>query len=100
MNELHRQASWHPDSVALHHFRDRGGREIDVVAESADGRLAAIEIKSGPVVDATDARHLRWLRDRVPDDFVCGVVLHSGGRAFRLGDRLSAVPISRLWTTE
>ena len=84
----------------MDHFRDRGGREIDVVAESADGRLAAIEIKSGPVVDATDARHLRWLRDRVPDDFVCGVVLHSGGRAFRLGDRLSAVPISRLWTTE
>ena len=88
------------DSVALHHFRDRGGREIDVVAESADGRLAAIEVKSGPVVDATDARHLRWLRDRVPDDFVCGVVLHSGGRAFRLGDRLLAVPISCLWTTE
>ena len=100
VNELHRQASWQRDSVALHHFRDRGGREIDVVAESADGRLAAIEVKSGPVVDATDARHLRWLRDRVPDDFVCGVVLHSGGRAFRLGDRLLAVPISCLWTTE
>lgn len=100
VNELQRQASWQRDAVALHHFRDRGGPEIDVVAESADGRLVAIEVKSGPVVDAKVARHLRWLRDRVPDDFVCGVVLHSGGRAFRLGDRLLALPISRLWTTE
>ena len=98
VNELHRQASWHRGSVTLHHFRDRGGKEIDVVAEAADGRLVAVEIKSGPAVDRSDARHLRWLRDKAPDDFVCGVVLHTGERAYRLEDRILALPISHLWT--
>ena len=98
VNELHRQTSWHYGTITLHHFRDRGGREIDIVAEAADGRLAAIEVKSSPVVDAKDARHLRWLRDKVPDEFVCGVVLHTGRRAYRLGDRIMALPVSRLWS--
>ena len=98
VNELHRQKSWHYGTIALHHFRDRGGREIDIVAEAADGRLAAIEVKSSPAVDDKDARHLRWLRDKVPDEFVCGVVLHTGRRAYRLGDRIMALPVSRLWS--
>ena len=97
-NELHRQASWHHGTVTLHHFRDRGGPEIDIIAEAGDGRLVAVEVKSAPVVHEHDARHLRWLRDRVPDDFVCGVVLHTGEHAYRLADRLLALPISRLWT--
>ena len=85
VNELHRQASWLNDDVRLHHFRDRGGTEIDIIAEAADGRFVAIEVKSAPVVDRRDARHLRWLQARSPDDFVCGVVLHTGERAYRLG---------------
>ena len=96
---MYRQASWHRSAITLHHFRDRGGVEIDVVAEAADGRLVAVEIKSGPAVDRSDARHLRWLRDKVSDDFVCGVVLHTGERAYRLEDRILALPISCLWTT-
>ena len=35
-----------------------------------------------------------------PDDFVCGVVLHTGERASRLDDRILAAPISRIWATE
>ena len=99
VNEMYRQASWHRSAITLHHFRDRGGVEIDVVAEAADGRLVAVEIKSGPAVDRSDARHLRWLRDKASDDFVCGVVLHTGERAYRLEDRILALPISCLWTT-
>ena len=98
-NEMHRQASWLDEDVRLHHFRDRGGAEIDIIAEAADGRFVAVEVKSAPLVDRRDARHLEWLRNRAPDDFVCGVVLHTGDRAYRLGDRLLALPISRLWTT-
>ena len=99
VNEMYRQASWHRSAITLHHFRDRGGVEIDVVAEAADGRLVAVEIKSGPAVDRSDARHLRWLRDKASDDFVCGVVLHTGERAYRLEDRILALPVSCLWTT-
>ena len=98
-NELQRQASWLDDDVRLHHFRDRGGAEIDVIAEAADGRLVAVEVKSSPGADRRAGRHLEWLRDRTSEDFACGVVLHTGDRAHRLGDRLYALPVSRLWTT-
>ena len=97
-NELHCQASWLDDEVRLHHLRERGGAEIDIIAEAADGRFVAVEVKSAPRVDRRDARHLEWLRRRAPDDFVCGIVLHTGERSYRLGDRLLALPLSRLWT--
>ncbi|HXF45608.1 MAG TPA: DUF4143 domain-containing protein [Burkholderiaceae bacterium] len=31
--ELRRQASWHADALAFHHFRDRDGYEVDIVIE-------------------------------------------------------------------
>lgn len=99
-NELHRQASWADEEVRLHHLRDRSGAEVDIVAEAADGRFVAVEVKAAPLVDRRDARHLEWLRKRAPGDFVCGAVLHTGEHAWRLGDRLLALPVSRLWTTE
>ena len=97
-NEVHRQASWIDDDVRLHHLRQRGGPEIDLIAEAADGRVVAVEVKSAPQVDRRDARHLEWLKNKIPDDFVCGVVFHTGERAYRLGNRLLALPISHLWT--
>jgi hypothetical protein len=41
--------------------------------------------------------HLAWLRDELGDQFVAGVVFHTGPRAFELGDRITAVPICALW---
>ncbi|MDE0667767.1 MAG: ATP-binding protein [bacterium] len=99
-NELHRQASWMEDGVRLHHMRDRSSAEVDIVAEAADGRFVAVEVKAAPLVDRRDARHIEWLRDRASSDFICGAVLHTGERAWKLGDRLLALPVSRLWTTE
>ena len=82
----------------MHHLRDQGGRhEIDLVLEYPLGRVAGIEIKAAGAVDASDARHLAWLRDKVGDDFIGGVVLHTGPGSFKLGDRLFAAPISTIW---
>lgn len=98
LNELHRQTTWLDDEVRLHYLRDRDGAEVDIVAEAADGRIVAIEVKSSPSASIADDRWLSWLRDKTGDDFITGVVFHTGPRAFRLGDRLSALSISYLWT--
>ena len=37
------------------------------------------------------------MRDLYPETFVAGIVLHTGPRAYGLGDSLFAVPISSLW---
>jgi len=83
----------------LFHLRDRGGaHEVDLVAETGPGRLVAIEIKAKASVKASDARHLGWLRDQLGERFVAGAVLHSGPRAYRLDDRILALPLWTLWS--
>jgi hypothetical protein len=83
----------------LYHVRQQQGRfEVDLLAELGGGRLVGIEIKADAAPSGDSARHLAALRDRYPDTFVAGIVLHTGPRAYRLGDRLFAAPISALWS--
>jgi uncharacterized protein len=82
----------------LYHLRQADGRqEIDIVAELARGMIIGIEIKAGAPRTA-DARHLAWLRDEIGDRFLAGVILHTGPLAYRLGDRITALPIATLWS--
>jgi hypothetical protein len=84
----------------LYHLRDTDGRhEVDIVAELAGERVLGFEVKASSSVTVHDARHLAWMRDELGDRFIAGVVFHTGPRAFSLGDRITALPISVLWAT-
>lgn len=98
VNELTRQlsAAGHGETE-LSHLRTRDGREVDVVLEGRDGRVAAVEVKAGTVVRPADASHLRWLAERLGDRFVAGVVLNTGDRVVALDDRITLMPLSALW---
>jgi hypothetical protein len=95
--ELRRQASWHEESVAFHHFRDRDGAEVDIVLEHAGRQVAGIEVKAAGTVTAADFRGLRKLKDAAGKRFRAGVVLYDGETLAPFGDGLYAVPISCLW---
>ena len=87
-----------PRDPRLFHLRqEKGAREVDLVAELGGGRIVAIEIKARAAPRPEDARHLRWLRDELGDRFVAGVLLHTGPRVIRLGDRLAAAPMCAVW---
>lgn len=82
----------------LSHLRQQQGRfEVDLLAELAGGRLVAMEVKADAAPGPDAARHLASLRDRYDAEFAAGIVFHTGPRAYRLGDRLVAAPISALW---
>jgi predicted AAA+ superfamily ATPase len=83
----------------LHHLRqEKGQHEVDIIVEYGGGRVFAFEIKASSAPTNQDARHLAWLRAELGDRFVGGAVLHTGPRAFRLGDDLVAAPIAALWS--
>lgn len=83
----------------LYHLREKNGRrEIDLLTELGGDRVIAFEVKATAAPSRSDAAHLEWLRDRLGERFVAGLVLHTGPSAFALSDRIAAAPIASLWT--
>ncbi|MCK6480648.1 MAG: ATP-binding protein [Planctomycetes bacterium] len=97
VSEILRQASWSEDPPEAGHFRDAAGREIDLVLESAQGRIAAVEVKATSSPGERDFRSLEWLRDRTGADFIQGVLLCTAREPMPAGDRLTLLPVSSLW---
>jgi hypothetical protein len=95
--ELRRQASWHPEEIRAHHFRDKDGFEVDVVLERGARELAGVEVKASSTVTASDFRGLRKLREIAGTRFSAGVLLYDGEASASFGDGLYAVPIRTLW---
>ena len=80
------------------HLRTKAGeREVDMLIELGGGRVIGIEVKASATPDSTDAAGLEWMRDRLGDRFVVGVVFHTGPQAFRLAERVTALPIAAIW---
>lgn len=83
----------------LFHLRDANGRhEIDLLIEARDGQVIAVEVKATAAPSIMDARHLVWLQERLGSTFSAGLLVHTGPRAFRLAERIAAVPIASLWS--
>lgn len=97
LQELRRQASWHPDPIDFFHYRDRDDFEVDIVLERGSVAVAGVEVKAAASVTDADFRGLRKLRDAAGRRFAAGVVLYDGASAVRFGDNLFAVPIRVLW---
>lgn len=98
VNEVVRQQAWSSERVYLGHFRDRDKREVDLIMEARDGRVVAVEMKAARDVDESDFRWLAYLRDRLGDRFVNGIVVHLGERPLPFGDRLTALPATAVWS--
>lgn len=97
VGEVRKQRGWAELPVEAYHFRTADGVEVDLVLEAADGRVAALEIKASSQIDSRSARGLEYLRDRLGDRFVAGVVLTTGSEAQRIGDRIAVAPVDALW---
>ena len=97
--QLRAEAGVAQSGYRLSHLREQQGRrEVDVIAELGGGRIVGIEIKAAAEVGRSDARHLVWLRETMRDRFAAGVVLHTGRDTFDLARRITAAPISALWS--
>jgi len=97
--ECVKQATWHESSPKLFHYRSEKekGTEVDVVVES-EGKIAGIEIKLSSVIRSDDIRGLKALQDTAKKAFFKGVILYMGNRVLPLGEKISAIPISAVWS--
>lgn len=97
IGEIERQRAWSVQSIRMFHYRDDHGREVDVILEDRQRNIVGIEVKATSNPRKEDFRGLSYLRDRLNDRFIAGVVLHTGEQALTFGDRLWALPISTIW---
>lgn len=95
--ELAKQRSWSAERFELFHWRDRDGREVDVVLEFDDGGVLALEVESTATPRGAHFTGLRALAERLGDRFLGGFVLSLTPRALSFGDGLWALPVSTLW---
>ena len=81
----------------VRHLRLHGGqREIDLIIERADRRVLAIEVKLSRTVDDEDVKQLLWLKDRIGDDLLDAIVIHTGPEAYRRKDGVGVIPAALL----
>ncbi len=58
--------------------------------------MLGIEVKLASAVTDSDVRHLRWLRDQLPQTVVDLVVVTTGSQAYRRRDGIAVVPLALL----
>ena len=98
-NEIRKQLAFLDEGAVLHHFRDRRGREIDLLVVLPDGRMLGIEVTASMRAHGRKADTLRWFRDLVGNRFELGVLFYAGAIPIQLAPRILALPISYLWET-
>lgn len=81
----------------MFHWQDRSGAEVDIVLESADGRVVGLEVKSHQTAKPEWFRWLTQMRDALGDKLITGIAVYAGNDVLPFGDRLLVAPISALW---
>jgi hypothetical protein len=61
-----------------------------------DQSVVGFEVKLSETVDDNDVKHLLWLRDKLGDEMLDGVVLTTGKVAYRRPDGIGVVPLALL----
>ncbi len=85
------------NEAQVRHLRMHGGqREIDLIVERADRRVLAVEVKLSRAVDDQDVKQLLWLKDRIGNDLLDAIVIHTGPEAYRRKDGIGVIPAALL----
>ncbi len=97
VGEVSKQLDWLDAPVQRGHWRTHDGDEVDLVLEREDGKVAALEVKAASRVPTRELRGLLNLRRKLASQFLGGVVLYTGERAYTHNSGLHVVPIARVW---
>jgi len=97
VGELRKQLSWTAPQMTLCHFRSAAGAEVDVILETPDGAIAALEVKSSSTATASDFAAINALRGQLGKRLRAGVVLYLGDQLVPFGDKLWLAPLPLLW---
>jgi predicted AAA+ superfamily ATPase len=73
-----------------------GNREVDLIVESQDKRVIAVEVKLKRTIKDDDTRNLHWLMETIGDELLDAIVVTTGETAYRRPDGIGVVPAALL----
>lgn len=95
--ELQKQLSFSGTQARLYHYRASAGQEVDFILEGPQNTIIGIEVKANTKVSPKDFAHLESLKKDLGTHFQQGIVFYQGTDITAFGEKMWAVPISRLW---
>ena len=95
--ELLKQQSWSATDYKVFHYRNRTGKEVDILLELGDGGVIALEVKAASEYRAAHFKGLEFLREKLGARFMAGFVVSMADHGMSAGDRLAGIPASMLW---
>jgi predicted AAA+ superfamily ATPase len=79
------------------HMRTELGRhEVDIILQSKNGDVTALEGKLSPIVGDKDVAHLLWLKNKLGEKLKEMVVVTTGSTAYRRSDGVAVIPLALL----
>lgn len=79
------------------HMRTNHGRhEVDIILQSKNGDITAIEIKLASVVGHKDVEHLLWLKEKLGGKLKEMIVITTGGTSHRSEQGVAVIPLALL----
>lgn len=78
--ELIKHQSYSDTSINIYHYRDGDQKEVDFVLESTDGRVVAIEVKSGTNIKKPHFKGLITLAKTLKNKYFKGIILYGGNQ--------------------
>jgi predicted AAA+ superfamily ATPase len=97
VNEIIRLSTGSSAIRKIGYWRTRTNEEIDLILELKDGKVIAVEVKSGTSPSKSDFKHISTYKKLAGKNFACGIVFYTGERAIKYEDDLIALPIDCLW---
>jgi len=97
VGEVCKQLDWLEAPVKRGHWRTSEGTEVDLVVERSDGSVVALEVKAASRISTGELAGMLRLRRKLGSQFLGGVVLYTGARAYTRPDGITVLPIGRLW---
>lgn len=91
-----RVAAQTAEAKVFHLRTNAGEHEVDLILQGVDAQVLGIEVKLAPSVTESDVRHLKWLREQLPDQVVDLMVVTTGPTAYRRPDGIAVVPLALL----
>ena len=98
LSELHKLAGWSDDRYTFSHFHDKERNEVDIFITDGRGRIVGVDVKDSATVSTGDFAGLRRLAAGAGERFTLGLDLYDHGQTVPFGERMTAVPLSALWS--